>query len=161
MFVFYYFVFTFDPEITQKMFSKACKYAINSMIFLATLPEGDERVGLKDIAIAINSPEAFTAKILQTLVKENLLVSIKGPNGGFQISESGKKAHLYQVVHLIDGDSVITSCALGLQECSEKRPCAVHHKFKAIRDHLTGMMMTTTLADMANGIRQGVSYLKY
>ena len=143
------------------MFSKACKYAINSMIFLATLPEGEERIGLKDIAAAINSPEAFTAKILQTLVRENLLVSIKGPNGGFQISESGKKVPLHRVVQVIDGDSVFTGCALGLQECSEKRPCAVHHKFKAIRDHLTGMMMTTSLEDMANGIRQGVSYLKY
>ncbi|MCU0401913.1 MAG: Rrf2 family transcriptional regulator [Algoriphagus sp.] len=138
------------------MFSKACKYAINSMIFLATLPEGEERIGLKDIANAIN-----TAKILQTLVRENLLVSIKGPNGGFQISESGRKVPLHRVVQVIDGDSVFTGCALGLQECSEKRPCAVHHKFKAIRDHLTGMMMTTTLEDMANGIRQGVSYLKY
>ncbi len=46
------------------MFSKACKYAINSMVFLATLPEGQERAGLKDIAFATNSPEAFTAKIL-------------------------------------------------------------------------------------------------
>ncbi len=143
------------------MFSKACKYAINSMIFLATLPEGEQRMGLKEIANAINSPEAFTAKILQTLVRENLLVSVKGPNGGFQMSESGKKAALHRVVQAIDGDSVFTGCALGLQECSEKRPCAVHHKFKAIRDHLTGMMMTTTLEDMANGIRQGVSYLKY
>lgn len=143
------------------MFSKACKYAINSMIFLATLPEGEERVGLKDIAVAINSPEAFTAKILQTLVRENLLESIKGPHGGFQISESGKKVPLHRVVQVMDGEAVFTGCALGLQTCSEKRPCAVHYKFKAIRDHLTGMMMTTTLEDMANGIRTGVSYLKY
>ncbi len=143
------------------MFSKACKYAINSMIFLATQPEGEERIGLKNIATAINSPEAFTAKILQALVRENLLVSIKGPNGGFQISESGRNVPLHRVVQVIDGDSVFTGCALGLQECSEKRPCAVHHKFKAIRDHLTGMMMTTTLKDMAQGIQQGVSFLKY
>ena len=44
------------------------------------------RAGLKDIAFATNSPEAFTAKILQTLVRENLLLSIKGPNGGFEIA---------------------------------------------------------------------------
>ncbi|MDP2043520.1 MAG: Rrf2 family transcriptional regulator [Algoriphagus sp.] len=143
------------------MFSKACKYAINSMIFLATMPEGEECIGLKEIAVAINSPEAFTAKILQTLVREHLLESIKGPNGGFRISESGRKVSLHRVVEVVDGDSIFTGCALGLQECSEKRPCAVHHKFKAIRDHLTGMMMTTTLEDMAKGIQQGVSYLKY
>lgn len=142
------------------MFSKACKYAINSMIYLATLPDGLERSGLKEISFAINSPEAFTAKILQTLVKENLLISVKGPHGGFEISEEGRKAPLYRIVQVIDGDSIFTGCALGLQVCSEKHPCAVHHKFKAIRDHLTGMMMTTTLTDMAQGIKNGISFLK-
>ncbi len=142
------------------MFSKACKYAINSMIYLATLPDGLERSGLKEISFAINSPEAFTAKILQTLVKENLLISVKGPHGGFEISEEGRKAPLYRIVQVIDGDSIFTGCALGLQVCSEKHPCAVHHKFKAIRDHLTGMMMTTTLTDMAQGITNGISFLK-
>lgn len=142
------------------MFSKACKYAINSMVFLATLPEGQMRAGLKDIAFATNSPEAFTAKILQTLVRENLLLSIKGPNGGFEISEEGRKIPLYRIVQVIDGDSIFTGCALGLQVCSENHPCAVHHKFKAIRDHLTGMMMTTTLQDMALGINTGTSFLR-
>ncbi|MFL0685610.1 MAG: RrF2 family transcriptional regulator [Algoriphagus aquaeductus] len=104
------------------MFSKACKYAINSMVFLATLPEGQERAGLKDIAFATNSPEAFTAKILQTLVRENLLLSIKGPHGGFEISEEGRKTPLYRIVQVIDGDSIFIGCALGLQECSEKHP---------------------------------------
>jgi len=142
------------------MFSKACKYAINSMIYLATLPDGLERSGLKEISFAIDSPEAFTGKILQALVRENLLVSVKGPHGGFEISEEGRKAPLYRIVQVIDGDSIFTGCALGLQVCSEKHPCAVHHKFKAIRDHLTGMMMTTTLTDMAQGITNGISFLK-
>ncbi|GMQ33562.1 Rrf2 family transcriptional regulator [Algoriphagus taiwanensis] len=130
------------------------------MVFLATLPEGKERAGVKEIAFAVNSPEAFTGKILQMLVRENLLLSVKGPNGGFLISEEGRKAPLYKIVQVVDGDSIFTGCALGLQECSEKHPCAVHYKFKAIRDHLTGMMMTTSLQDMASGIQAGVSFLK-
>lgn len=142
------------------MFSKACKYAINSMVFLATLPEGRVRVGLKDIAFATNSPEAFTAKILQALVRENLLLSIKGPNGGFEISEEGRKTSLYRIVQVVDGDSIFTGCAIGLQQCSQNHPCAVHHKFKAIRDHLTGMMMTSTIHDMALGVKSGLSFLK-
>lgn len=143
------------------MFSKACKYAINAMIYLATLPKGQERAGLKEIAESINSPEAFTAKILQTLVKENLLISIKGPHGGFLIEESGRKTSLYRIVQVIDGDQIFTGCALGLEKCSEDHPCAVHSKFKSIREHLNGMMWTTSLEDMASGIQSGISYLKY
>jgi Rrf2 family protein len=142
------------------MFSKACKYAINSMIFLATIPENMERVSLKEVAAAIDSPEPFTAKILQLLVREKLLSSIKGPHGGFLISEEGKAVSLHRIVQAIDGDAIFSGCVLGFQECSEERPCALDHKFTAIRDHLTGTMMTTTLRDMAQEIQGGVSYLK-
>lgn len=142
------------------MFSKACKYAINAMIYISTLPDGSERAGLKEISKAINSPEAFTAKVLQFLVRENLLSSVKGPNGGFEIHEIGRKTQLYQIVQVIDGDQIFTGCALGLERCSEDHPCAVHNKFKAIREHLAGMMMTTSLEDMAKGIQDGISFLK-
>jgi Rrf2 family protein len=133
------------------MFSKACKYAINAMIYISTLPEGNDRVGLKEISKAINSPEAFTAKILS---------SIKGPNGGFEMHEQSGNIQLYRIVHVIDGDQIFTGCALGLEKCSEDHPCAVHNKFKAIREHLSGMMMTTTLEDMARGIQDGTHFLK-
>jgi Rrf2 family protein len=142
------------------MFSKACKYAINAMIYISTLPGRSDRVSLRDISKAINSPEAFTAKILQVLVRENLLFSIKGPNGGFGVSEEGRKAYLYRIVEVIDGDHIFTGCALGLERCSEDHPCAVHNKFKAIREHLAGMMLTTSMEDMAKGIKDGTSFLK-
>jgi len=38
---------------------------------------------LIDIAEEIDSPTAFTAKILQQLVKNKVIHSIKGPHGGF------------------------------------------------------------------------------
>jgi Rrf2 family transcriptional regulator, iron-sulfur cluster assembly transcription factor len=143
------------------MFSKACKYAINAMIYVATLPEGQERSGLKEISRAINSPEAFTAKILQELVKADLLHSIKGPKGGFFIQKSTSQIFLSEIVQAIDGDLIFTGCALGLEKCSEDHPCPVHHKFKAVRDHLTGMLMTTNLKDVADRVNIGVSFLKY
>jgi Rrf2 family transcriptional regulator, iron-sulfur cluster assembly transcription factor len=142
------------------MFSKACKYAINAMIYVATLPEGQERSGLKEISRAINSPEAFTAKILQELVKSDLLHSAKGPNGGFYIKKDTKNIVLSEIVHAIDGDMIFTGCALGLEKCSEDHPCPVHHKFKAVRDHLTGMLMTTSLKDVAESVNIGTSFLK-
>jgi Rrf2 family transcriptional regulator, iron-sulfur cluster assembly transcription factor len=142
------------------MFSKTCKYAINAMIYVASLPGGNERSGLKDISKAINSPEAFTAKILQQLVKSDLLHSMKGPNGGFYIHREPHQIVLSEIVQAIDGDLIFTGCALGLEKCSEDHPCPVHHKFKAVRDHLTGMLMTTSLKDVADSVNIGSSFLK-
>ncbi|MET0760542.1 MAG: transcriptional regulator, partial [Flavobacterium sp.] len=48
------------------MFSKTCEYGIRASIFIASQSYQNNRIGLKDIAKKIDSPEAFTAKILQT-----------------------------------------------------------------------------------------------
>lgn len=142
------------------MFSKACKYALNAMIFMASLPEGKDRVGLREISNAINSPEAFTAKILQQLVRGELLNSTKGPHGGFAIHGNPSMITIAKIVTSIDGDMIFSGCALGLKQCSEAHPCPVHHKFKAVRDHLTGMLFTTNLKDIAGRVNDGVSFLK-
>ena len=49
------------------MFSKSCEYAIKASIYICHRSDKGERSGLKDIAKATDSPEAFTAKILQQM----------------------------------------------------------------------------------------------
>ena len=53
------------------MFSRACEYAIKIMIYIAANEQEGQRTGLKEVTEAIGSPEAFTAKILQQLVKND------------------------------------------------------------------------------------------
>jgi Rrf2 family iron-sulfur cluster assembly transcriptional regulator len=106
--------------IKTEMYSKVCIYA---MIYMATLPKRQERAGLKEISTAINSPEAFTAKILQDLVKNDLLTSVKGPNGGFHIQGDDSKIFPSEIVHSIDGEMIFIGCALELETCPEEHPC--------------------------------------
>lgn len=142
------------------MFSKACEYSIKASIFLASRQEENRRARLPEIAAAINSPEAFTAKLLQILVKKKLLLSIKGPKGGFELAEGGDEITLYQVVEAIDGPSLFESCALGLKKCSEVNPCPVHQKFKTVRQHLAGILLTTTVKEAGGGVNIGKTFLK-
>ena len=129
------------------------------MIFLAAQPAENRRVGARDVADAIQSPEAFTAKILQQLMKRQLLHSVKGPNGGFELLKKSEDIKLAQIVEAIDGDNLFRGCALGFHECSETHPCPVHHKFKAVRDQLAAMLITTSLAEVADGIPAGTTFL--
>ena len=128
------------------------------MIYLYTVREEGRRAGLKDIAGAIDSPEAFTAKILQQLVRSDLLQSVRGPSGGFQLKD--KPVSLMKIVVAIDGEGVLKNCVLGLEKCSDKSPCPVHDKFVAVRDHLKGVLASTHLSDLEKGVIQGNRYLK-
>ena len=116
----------------------------------------------KEIAQEIDSPVAFTAKILQILAKTEIVRSIKGVHGGFDIpQEMLKEIKLSHIVIAIDGEKVFTGCGLGLSKCSEEHPCPAHEKFKSIRVLLATMLETTTLEELAMGIKTGVTFLKY
>jgi len=143
------------------MFSKACEYGIRALIFIAMKSNGGERVNISDIATEIDSPSAFTAKILQTLVKGDIVQSVKGPHGGFQISQKNiSEIKLADIVKIIDGDTIYNGCGLGLKECNELKPCPLHEKFKRIREDLKTMLETTSLKDLASQLENGIAFLK-
>jgi Rrf2 family protein len=143
------------------MFSKACEYAIRATIYIADQSNLDRRVSLKDIAKAIDSPEAFTAKIMQQLSRDQIIDSIKGPSGGFSIDKKKiQTLRLSQIVQSIDGDSIYKGCGLGFKECSEKHPCSVHHKFKVVRDELRKMLENTTVKELSLNLEKGLAVLR-
>lgn len=143
------------------MFSKTCEYGIRATIFIASRSYQNERVGMRDIAEKIDSPEAFTAKIMQILSKNNIVKSIKGVGGGFEIpKETMSKITLAHIVTALDGTKVFTGCGLGLSACSEEFPCPVHDKFKSIRNELKEMLETTNLEELAIGIKSGDTFLR-
>lgn len=144
------------------MFSKACQYGIKASVYIASQSSLGNRVSLKDIAFKINSPEAFTAKILHQLAKQNILTSLKGPRGGFEIQKGkAETISLRNIVAAIDGDAVYNSCALGFEACNARRPCSMHNEFVAIKDELRRMLENTSLFDMANRLEEGDSFLKH
>ncbi len=132
-----------------------------SSIFIAMNSYEGKRVSPKEIANEIDSPKAFTAKILQALVKHNVINSIQGAHGGFEIDkDSISLVKLSQIVNAIDGDSIYNGCGLGLKTCDENHPCPVHDKFKGVRDELKYMLENTSLEELALNIKSGASFLK-
>ena len=132
------------------MFSKACEYGIRAMLHVAHKSQAKERVGVKDIAKAINSPEAFTGKIMQQLSKRGLVRSIKGPSGGFWIDdEAREKINLRQIVEVLDGDKIYIGCGLGLSQCNDQKPCPMHDQYKDVRDALIKIHTSANLDQLA------------
>jgi Rrf2 family protein len=142
------------------MFSKACEYAIRAMVYIGQKSRNGDRVGIKEIAKGVDSPEPFLAKILQELVRQDLLSSIKGPNGGFYLEPSKATVTLADIVRTVDGDQLFTGCGLGLSACSEKRPCPIHDEFKIIRKKIQNMLDTTRVTEFNESLDRGIMHLK-
>lgn len=142
------------------MFSKTCEYALRAVIFIAQKSQAGDKVGIKEIAAGINSPEYFIAKILQDLGKKGIIKSVKGPNGGFFMDKENLSLSLADVVKAFDGEKIFTGCALGLPECSEELPCPLHHEFKVIRKALREMLENSEIETFVNDLDAKLTFLK-
>lgn len=142
------------------MFSKTCEYAIRAMIFIAQKTKDGNKVGIKEIAKGIDSPEHFIAKILQELSRKGLLKSAKGPHGGFYLDDEALGCSLADIVKVIDGEQLFTSCGLGLKQCSETHPCPIHHEFKALRNNIRMMLEKAKLGAFTKELEKSLIFLK-
>ncbi|WP_291101812.1 MULTISPECIES: RrF2 family transcriptional regulator [unclassified Flavobacterium] len=143
------------------MFSKACEYGIRASIYIAEQSLLERKVSLKEISEAIESPTAYTSKILQQLSRSFIINSDKGPTGGFSMdTQEIEKVKLSTIVLAIDGESIYNGCGLGLKKCNEKMPCPVHNQFKLVRDELKKMLESTTIKSLAVDFEKGLTFLK-
>jgi len=142
------------------IFSKTCEYAIRAMIYVAQHTRSGQRVGIKDIAKGIDSPEHFIAKILQDLSRKRIVQSAKGPNGGFYLNADSLNLTLADVVKTVDGDELFTGCGLGLKQCSETHPCPIHHEFKQIRKDIQCLLEGAKLGEFTDALEKSLTFLK-
>jgi len=142
------------------IFSKTCEYAMRAVFFIAHRTSSGGKVGIKEIALGISSPEHFLAKILQDLSRRGIVSSAKGPNGGFFIDERNLKRPLSHIVEAVDGNGLFTGCGLGLENCSEINPCPLHNQFKAIREQIHRMLENTAIEEFNEDLNLGITALK-
>lgn len=141
------------------MLSLTCKTAIKAVIYLASKYEEVERTGIKEIAEFIEASEHTVGKMLQILVKEEIINSAKGPNGGFYITAKQKNQPIINIVEAIDGKEVFKQCGLGLSKCSSTHPCPIHDDYKAVRDLFEKLCRDKKMSDLCEPVNNGLAYL--
>jgi Rrf2 family protein len=142
------------------MFSKATEYALRATIFIAQKGTEEKKLSIDEIAKAIDSPKSFTAKILQLLTKDNHIISsVRGPNGGFFLTEKSKKLPVRSILKAMGEEEVLEKCVLGLKQCSELQPCPMHEQYKSIRKQLKDLFVAKSIQQFASEIKDGVVFI--
>lgn len=134
------------------MISKASSYAIQALTYLSLHTKDREYVPISEIADELSIPYHFLKKILAQLVQSGILTSQRSAKGGVAITNDGLTITLYDVITLIDGDSLFTECILSLPGCGEGKPCPLHSSWSVERSRIKLMFSSTTLADVARRV---------
>ncbi|RIH63722.1 Rrf2 family transcriptional regulator [Mariniphaga sediminis] len=140
------------------MLSNTCKYALRALIYLAKFSKEEKMIGIKKISEDLKLSSPFLGKILQNLVKQKLLVSTKGPNGGFALAKSSGEITLWDIVTKVDGEEFFTNCLIRLDPChthdSEKPLCPVHAQYEKLRNEIANFYQGTTLEIVGKDIEK-------
>lgn len=131
------------------MFKKETEYALRSLIYIQVQNFANRTPGIIEIAAEIDTPKPFTAKILQRLVKNGFIESMKGKNGGFFFNSNNPDLTLKEVIYSIEGDDVYSRCGLGLSSCDDTCQCPIHESFSEIRKATEKLISEETIQKLA------------
>ncbi|MEW6107827.1 MAG: Rrf2 family transcriptional regulator [Nitrospirota bacterium] len=111
--------------------TRKADYAIRCVLYLT---RNTGRVASVDeISGAVYVPKSFLAKILQQLMKADIVSSTRGIKGGFQLAKDPKYINLLEVIEAIQGPSAANICAISKKLCRLSSTCAVHPVWVKVR----------------------------
>ncbi len=123
--------------------SEAASIAIHSMVLIAN---SNKMVNVTHIAELTGSSRHHVAKVVQRLVKEGLLTSIRGPHGGFTLKKEPKDINLLEIYETIEGPIEIGECPLDNPICPFDK-CILGNIARKATTEIKDYFSTKTLKD--------------
>ena len=130
------------------IFSRSCEYALQAVSFLASQSQ-KSFVLVRDISEALNIPPHYLGKILQILVKHNILNSKKGKSGGFVINGTLQEIMLYEIIVIMDGPDYLERCIMEIPGCSDNNPCPVHGEWSELKTGIINLLKNRSITDLS------------
>ncbi len=129
------------------MLSQTVGYAIRALTYLARMK--GKPVLVREISEATNIPQAFLAKIINTLGRKQFVMTQRGIRGGISLAPEPESVSLYDLCVALDDPILNSRCILGMPECPSENGCPVHHFWAKQLEQEIKFLHDTTLADVA------------
>ena len=133
------------------MLSQKTRYTIRALQHLADKwQQGSVR--LDAIAEAQNIPRKFLTVILSEMVREGLVISHRGREGGYELALAPVDVRYGDIIRITRGSLALVPCAsrYAHEHCANCLPeveCRLRGLMLALRDEMAAMLDRLTLAD--------------
>jgi Rrf2 family transcriptional regulator, nitric oxide-sensitive transcriptional repressor len=126
--------------------SDAFALAFHALAAMAAGPEGT-LMSVAELARCFHVSEAHLAKVLQRLARLGLLVSKRGPGGGFVLAKPADQVTLLDIHTAVDGPLDSNTCLLAERLC---RPggCVVEQLLTSVYAQVHELLAKTRLSDL-------------
>jgi Rrf2 family iron-sulfur cluster assembly transcriptional regulator len=129
------------------MLSRTGEYALRAVLLMAR-QGNDSAMAAETIATELAVPRNYLSKTLNRLAKRGVLVSVRGPGGGFRLARPASELAVLDVVAEFEEMATTGACVMGGRECNPNEPCDAHEKWRSWSDKLSRLLEGTRVADL-------------
>jgi Rrf2 family protein len=128
--------------------SKKADYALLAMRHMAAHVDR-EAVPARELAEMYDIPPELLAKVLQKLVRAQLLASHQGIRGGYGLSRPAAAISVADVIQAVDGPLTVTACSDVDHSCDQYSKCNIRDPLWRLKDRIVSALAATSVADLA------------
>jgi Rrf2 family iron-sulfur cluster assembly transcriptional regulator len=122
------------------------RYAVTAMLDLA-LHAKNGPVSLADISERQGISLSYLEQLFAKLRRGNLVSSVRGPGGGYQLSRDMGGIQVVQVIDAVNESVDATRCQ-GLSGCHDGDTCLTHHLWSDLSQQIHEFLSGISLADL-------------
>ncbi|KZN14004.1 MULTISPECIES: Fe-S cluster assembly transcriptional regulator IscR [Marinomonas] len=130
------------------------RYAVTAMLDLA-LHSSKGPVSLSDISERQGISLSYLEQLFSKLRKKALVISVRGPGGGYRLSRSNDDIYVAQIVDAVNESVDATGCK-GRSDCQSGHTCLTHHLWCDLSDQIHDFLSQISLEQLVrrNDVRQ-------
>ena len=135
------------------------RYALRVMIDLAE-HQADRYIPLKEIAERQEISEKYLEAILKVLVRERLLIGLRGKGGGYKLSKPPEQYTVGSIIRLTEGDLAPVACLeSGAAPCPRVSHCRTLSMWQEFDQVINRFFDSYTIADLMQSEQDGNDYV--
>jgi Rrf2 family cysteine metabolism transcriptional repressor len=133
-------------------FGVGVDYSLKALLMLAERYPSTQPLQVEAIATSQNIPENYLRRLLISLKRGGLVLSQKGPSGGYILARPPARITMADVVELIEGDYVPVECLEdgANSPCRRDQGCAMRDVWRQVRDQVNSILRAATLETLAS-----------
>ncbi len=134
--------------------TEAASLALHTMVVLANNP--GKQMPTKEIAALLHGSEFHLSKILQRLARAGIVMSVRGPKGGFKMRIAGDELTLLDVYEAIEGRLDPAVCLQGAPVCNNAQ-CFLGGLIESVNLQVRDYLAKTRICDLVELCRIGTA----
>ncbi len=132
--------------LSMKLTTKG-RYAVTAMLDLALNDNHGTPVSLTDISERQLISLSYLEQLFAKLRRKNLVISVRGPGGGYNLSRSSNSIFVSEVIDAVNENIDATGCQ-GVVPCQDGKICLTHYLWTELSQQIHTFLSDISLADL-------------